>query len=444
MLTHLRVENLKSVSDSGPLQLRPLTFLMGPNSSGKSTLLQAILLARQTVDSRDVANPLVTEGAYVKLGAYRDFIHRHDRSRRLRLEIGVQPDNRLTLEPGGAAAGVVDSLRMMAEFSYNQKTFAIFPTVVSYATSPTVLEVTKRRVTRERSTIEMQYEGKPLRVSVHVPGKFYDIARGAFPLLYNTRYAPSVVRREPLPVFLTREFEAALNKTFYVGPLRTGPLRTYVAAGETPQDVGFQGEATFAILWAARWNRRLQQSVFRPSSEWLRRFDMAARLDLERVGGTHFRLLFTDPTTGIQASFADVGFGASQLLPAIVQSLYAPRGSTIIMEQPEIHLHPAAQGTLGDLFIEGTRLGKQLIIETHSEHLVSRVLRRVAEGALSRDKVAIYYCSPSEAGTQVKEIELDEFGRFGEGLPPGFFEEAYKESLAHVQAMAARSASGVE
>jgi predicted ATPase len=440
MFTHLRVQNLKSVADSGPVELCPLTFLMGPNSSGKSTLLQAILVARQTVDSRDIKNPLAVEGYYAQLGSYREFIHRHERGRRLSLELGLSVEGR----PHRLDAAVFRSLCITAEFSYNQKTFQIFPTTVSYVTRPQAYAVTKRRLTPRDSTVEVEADGgSAARFRMPSAAKFYDVGFLFRYPLQRRLLTKKADRRLlevglELPFALTQAFESQLKKTFYVGPLRPSAQRTYAAAGETPQDVGLTGESTFAVLWAARWNRPLREAVFQPANKWLKRFGIAAKLELKRIGGSYFTLLVTDPVLNVQCNFADVGFGASQLLPALVEILYAPRGSTIIMEQPEIHLHPAAQAVLGDLFLEAAGEGKQLIVETHSEHLVSRVLRRIAEGAMAPGLVALYYCEATERGTQVRRIPLDEFGRFGEGLPSGFFDQGYTESIAHVEAVAKR------
>jgi len=449
MFTHLRIRNLKSMADSGLLTLRPLTFLMGPNSSGKSTLIQALLLARQTVDSRDVGNPLVVDGKYVKLGSYQEFIHRHDRSKRLSLEFGMRSRQRLLLDPRTEVW--VDSAVVSAEFYHNQKTSEIYSTEVTAKMPEAESAVSIRRISRENSTARIEFRGRSVETKVPSSGKFYDVVKSPFPLEFTTRrFAEAGVDAQwrsafrMLPFAATRLFESQFMGTFYLGPLRTSPQRTYVMAGETPQDVGLQGEATSSILWAARWKKALKQGVLQPAGAWLQRFGIAEGLELKRIGGSYFTLLLTDPTTKVTANFADVGFGASQLLPAIVETLFAPEGSTVIMEQPEIHLHPAAQAVLGDLFLAAVTMGKQLIIETHSDHLVSRVMRRIGEGNFDRNRVALYYCNPTEAGTEVLNIEIDDFGQFGGGLPNGFFEQAYRESLAHVEAVAKRSSGDGE
>src|SRR5713101_3861985 len=91
MITSLRIRNFKSLADTGLLTIRPLTFLVGPNSSGKSSIIQSLLLLRQTVESRDLKNPLSINGPYVQLGSYPDLLFMHNSKARLKLEIEFTP-----------------------------------------------------------------------------------------------------------------------------------------------------------------------------------------------------------------------------------------------------------------------------------------------------------------------------------------------------------------
>ena len=101
---------------------------------------------------------------------------------------------------------------------------------------------------------------------------------------------------------------------------------------------------------------------------------------------------------GPETLITDVGFGVSQILPVLVLCFYAPKGSTIILEQPEIHLHPAVQAGLADVLIDAyKRRDVQIIVESHSEHFLRRLQRRVAEEALPNDDLAVYFCE--NAGT---------------------------------------------
>ena len=118
-----------------------------------------------------------------------------------------------------------------------------------------------------------------------------------------------------------------------------------------------------------------------------------------------------------EVNLTDVGFGLSQLFPVIVECFYVPRNSTIIFEQPEIHLHPSVQAGLADLFIEtiqareeGEDRNIQLLVESHSEHFLRRLQRRIAEEQLSQDDVAIYFCEPGPQGSSIRELDVDLFG----------------------------------
>ena len=113
----------------------------------------------------------------------------------------------------------------------------------------------------------------------------------------------------------------------------------------------------------------------------------------------------------------DVGFGISQVLPVLVQCFYAPPGSIVFMEQPEIHLHPRAQSALADVMIDviksredGADRNIQLIVETHSEHFLRRLQRRIAEEKVSQEKVSAYFANVSKAPATLEALELDEFG----------------------------------
>jgi predicted ATPase len=116
----------------------------------------------------------------------------------------------------------------------------------------------------------------------------------------------------------------------------------------------------------------------------------------------------------------------------------------LLIEQPEIHLHPKAQATLGDLLMEVVKAGdRQVIVETHSEHLLARIQRRIAEQKFSHEQVAIYYFEPTPSGTKIHRLELDEYGQLVEPIPEGFFEEGLEEALAHMKAVGERKAEEV-
>ena len=149
-------------------------------------------------------------------------------------------------------------------------------------------------------------------------------------------------------------------------------------------------------------------------------------------------LKFLDLRTGVFVSPRDMGLGISQSLPILV-SCMALDNSSIFIEQPELHLHPAVQCEMADEFIRSKNNNKNnFFIETHSEHILLRIMRRLrysSEGKISKndelyitpDDICLLYVDNSGEGTYVKELELDEDGTLLDAWPNGFFEEGYKE-----------------
>jgi predicted ATPase len=163
-----------------------------------------------------------------------------------------------------------------------------------------------------------------------------------------------------------------------------------------------------------------------------------ARELVEARGEALQDLVLIDKRTGTAVSHRDVGIGVSQVLPVLV-SAYASDGMFVAIEQPEIHLHPALQAELGDVFLESA-LGPQrnaYLIETHSEHLILRMLRRIREttdGALPSglprvrpEDVSVLYVQPGREGAEVVHIPVTEEGEFHQPWPEGFFAERARE-----------------
>lgn len=141
-------------------------------------------------------------------------------------------------------------------------------------------------------------------------------------------------------------------------------------------------------------------------------------------------LVLVDQRTNTVVTHRDVGIGISQVLPVLVMA-YGSRNKLLAMEQPEIHLHPALQAELGDVFIEAA-LGERkntFILETHSEHLILRLMRRIREGKISPDDIGVVFVEPLARGSRFIELRIDEEGDFIDEWPGGFFEESFHEKF---------------
>jgi len=454
VITSLRIRNFKCLADTGRLSIKPLTFLVGPNSSGKTSIIQSLLLLRQTVESRDLKNPLSINGQYVQLGSYPDLLFMHGYKARLQLELEFRPRFRNYLPPMLREAthyGPEDSydrINFQVEFGYNKKVMQIFLHGCQFRVFPASYQFEILRTPGGKYQVRYGKGDEPDTNwrALGVPGveKFYT-AR-SFGLMQNI--PTSVMRfRRALSLLanqLAREIENLFAGVFYIGPLREWPKRIYIATGEAPQDVGLKGELSVDVLWVQARRKATREKLLGKVNHWMHEFGLALKVELKRIGGNNYSVIFQDPHSGLNVNLADVGFGASQIFPIVVEGFYARDRAMLLVEQPEIHLHPKAQACLGDLLIDiaTSGAGKTLLIETHSEHVLSRIRRRVAEKKLPKDQVAIYYCEPGAKGTDVREIRINDIGQYeGEGIPPGFFEESYEESVEHFKALTPQTSS---
>ena len=147
---------------------------------------------------------------------------------------------------------------------------------------------------------------------------------------------------------------------------------------------------------------------------------------------------------GIEALLTDVGFGVSQVLPVVTLLQYVPEGATVILEQPEIHLHPLAQAHLADVIINAAQHRRiQVIVESHSEHLLLRLQRRVAEGKVSNEELKLYFCDLVEGTSRLAPLSVDMFGNI-DNWPEHFMGDAFGETYAAEKARLKRMARAAE
>ena len=305
---------------------------------------------------------------------------------------------------------------------------------------------------------------------------------GALPKLEPLSFVPTGEAQGASAVYVARQFTSflttvvvgpgvllrdQLRKLRYLGPIRNVPDRDFEASltpdearwadGTAAWETLFNGDTDFVIEvseWMADENKLATgYEVGRYSFKeidlgilhWLMRAadpDSGVRSNPEILrelesAPEKARLYLSEVKTGLRVQPRDVGIGISQVLPVVVAAL-EPSSSLVAIEQPELHIHPAVQVGLGDLFIKGSKEhGISFLIETHSEHLILRLLRRIRETAegelppgvmpLKPDDVGVVYVQPGENGVELVPLPIDETGEFTTRWPKGFFDERAEE-----------------
>ncbi len=461
MMTHLRIRNFKAWKDTGDVRLAPLTVVFGANSAGKSSLGHLLLALQQTARSTDRKRALHLGDAStpIDLGTFKDCLYGHDLTSEMEFEIQWKlPRTLEVLDPLTGRRYQGSSMRLEARLAANK---AAQPEVQAMqyrmgGESGDLLDVALLRDDRGKFNLSSgSYDFKMAdgrKWPLEEPEKFYRLSDVSMARFKNAGFMADFALAT----------ETMLDSLSYLGPLRNPPRRTYQWSGDTPPSVGQTGEFSIAAILAAeaegrKINRRARGHTRHFAefiAEWLKEIgvihDFAVRPVAE--GRKEYEVLVKTHAKAPEVKITDVGFGVSQVLPALVQAFYCPPNSTVWMEQPEIHLHPQVQAELADVFIsaiqareDGRARSVQLIVESHSEHFLNRLQRRVAEGAITEEDVAVYFCRRDGLAAELEPLHLNMFGEI-ENWPENFFGDEMKDiserSLAALKRKKAMAAQG--
>ena len=540
MITSLQLENFKAFGKRTHIELAPITLIFGENSAGKSSILQALNLLKQTRENRDSGALLLPriEGGIVELGGFKELIFDHELDRKLsiRLDFEVEKNSRsglkrkndanvettgyevvfsrpslkrevqlekIVLHSSGTNEPIAefqpvdvnapdvnrvikDSRPMWRSFQAPRLANMRAAKCVSVTTDPEIWREYYDRIKRRseqmiqelkqlKSDIENSDGQRSLFKELEEDGQnrineaieFYSadfqleqfIDRllsaeletiigldGFIPLPTRQRgkvklaeletarrYGPARLRMRELSLDINsyaayqgRQLDLLFESIYPMGPFRRPPERWYIFSGSSPLDVGYHGELLPDLLFR-------RPEVVEEANKWLDKLEIGYHLKVQSASERssdlfEVRLVDRRREKEVDVALSDVGFGISQILPFIVQSLAGER-QVITIEQPEVHIHPRLQADLGDLLAHcvGESHKHKYVIETHSEHLVLRMQKLIRNGDLTPDDVSILFVSRGEEGSNVQRLRLDEEGDFIDDWPGGFFPERLRE-----------------
>jgi predicted ATPase len=447
MLRSLRIKNFKAWKDTGEVRLAPITVFFGGNSAGKTSLLQFLLMLKQTAESSDRRRVLNPGDSYtaVELGTFQDLIFEHDLRRKLEFHLSWSVPKPIQFTD---TVNQTDYAGDILDFSAS---------IVSQDEVQFVDSFEYKLETEDASSASIRLARQNAKHEYKLTAGTYNLKRiqgRAWPLPQPTRFYgfPEEVQAYYQNAAFTNDLvlalEQQLKRLMYLGPLRDVPKRNYPWAGDAPEHVGNDGDGAIEALLAGA-NRKISRGLNKkayPFQEvvagWLNRLGLLESFKATRIAKNRkeYEVRVRTPNSSKEVDLPDVGFGISQVLPVVVESFYVAPHSTVIIEQPELHLHPKVQAELADLFIEAIHSREnradrsiQFIIESHSEHFLQRLQRRIAEGELTPQDVAIYFCEAGDEGSTLRELRVNGSGEI-DGWPENFFGDPMADLYARLEA----------
>jgi len=485
MINEISLKNFKGFKNLDQLKFKPVTILCGVNSSGKSSILQSILLAKQTVESQNPNQTLLLNGRFVHLGTFENIIFSKNPNKPVSLNFSF---NTMTGE-GRERVPLPFLLRgFLPQVNRDQQIASIN---IKYKISLMIADK-ENGLHTVRNPVVSQYsfdvraetmkgktiQGASVELNLVEDSTFNYIWRnlGTFDLEFDDEstteetysgedlvvchfgnLSPRMLRpkkeieEEDTPkrfpdffwIHFIREILRTIFSTYtYLGPLREEPSRRYIYEDEVVE-IGIKGENAAYIYQRDQNKRIFNHSFYNKNQETFKKIKITTLSNavhewMSAMGIKDFQPeplqeiiylnLDSSMTTDTRVNIADVGFGVSQIFPIILEGLRMPESNTLLLEQPEIHLHPNLQMQMADFFLSLALSDKSVIVETHSDHIVNRLVRRIVEDENNqyRDLIGIYFFKPTKEGAVFEEIEIDE-NRGIINWPDDFFDQTASE-----------------
>ena len=394
-ITKIIVSGFKSLVEERAIDIHPLTILAGANSSGKSSIMQPLLMLKQTLEASYDPGPLLIDGPNIQFTEAEQFLSKligEKRTERFQIRIETCKSDfpwlvTITFKKGPSRIEIVEMTRESNDPSPNPITK---PLTLSLGMPPEQIKglVDQRSIpkgldTVRRSRCFLRFESQGGNMS-------FDVIPNLDSDIFNIIHLPGL-RRDPERIY----------KRTSTGSRYPGTFENYVAS--------------IIYGWQNTKDSRLQTLV-----RALRRLGLTGQVRTEKIGdvgieikvGLHPRRRTSSMD---MVNIADVGLGVSQVLPVLVALIVAEPGRLVYLEQPELHLHPRAQVELAHMLAAAAKRGVRVVAETHSSLLLLAIQTLVAEGNLSPELVKLHWFIRGEDGaTKIDTADLDEMGAYGD------------------------------
>ena len=463
MITSMRLKNFKAFQDTGTIGIGPLTVLAGPNSGGKSSIMQSLLLLKQTLEGPSEVD-LNLDGRYLQFSNFNELVYGKPALNRSELSLEFDVETHIPIEVVPrffsditVAEGITHThLSTSIQMAFRQHRWDDNKAVVldQFRMSSKAKDIIGPQLKAKfsKGLYRVSTRGK----GIEPPQPFKDLR---IKTLVGRQFLPHAIVFEddgdahlhpvPLsPIFLNPigELETEIEENLqYLGPLRERPRRAYLHSGNPMTEIGDSGEYAAQVLWLNKddmidylpviGDEHRNVTLMEAVNDAFVRLGVLQPVNVSSARSIAYQVLFgLRRTDGDRAvTIADVGFGLSQLLPIVMLGLRSSNASLLMFEQPEIHLHPRLQGRLADFFLTLAEQGRRIIVETHSDHFINRLRRRIAEDQTDtlKDKVNILFVNPPHEGqgAKIDPLRVDRYGVV-ENWPADFLPEAADEAEA--------------
>lgn len=445
MLKSITLENYKCFKDETTIDIAPLTVLCGINSSGKSSILKSLLMLKQSYENNNATNFMTFHGNYVDNGSFDEirFNNTSDNFFRIENKFNISyKENTMTKEN--------TDFRDLYRLFYNKNIESfnidlsvkiingdgfINPNRISeYKIIIDILTVNDKNI---QCSIILKKKPKGNKYYVNcknipdVSGKIGKCSMSDCVCYFKNMSLDSIYKEDiddidklfiPSIVSIFKIVTSQYAQIQYIAPLRENPRRNYVIDKDV-NSVGISGENTPLLLQKMSKRKAKWKSILPPENEnsfnlttesiveedfvkfvleWMNYFELG-ELKIDNKQKDIIKVNINEH------NIADVGFGVSQSLPILVEGLFMSQNQTLLLEQPEIHLHPKMQMRMADFLLSLTLQDKQIIVETHSDHFINRLVRRCMEDDKLNKNVQIFFIDKDEDNiSHEQSIIIDE------------------------------------